>query len=108
MIKVATGYMRPLFVINAPPPRRILRLLRRDKAREDCSLRSARDELLDFGRHARHPGHGPRPFVREQTLHVDAEMSGVGTDRRFKFTHGFKSALSGHGAAKADRRPRTS
>src|ERR1700722_13464707 len=89
------GYMRPLFIIGAPPPRRILRLLRRVKAREDCSLRCARDELLDFGRHARHPGHRPGPFVREQALHVDAEMSGIGTDPRFELAHGLKARSSG-------------
>ena len=36
VIKLAAGYMRPLFIISAPPSRRILRLLRRNKAREDC------------------------------------------------------------------------
>ena len=58
VVDPAAGYMRPLFIIGAPPPKRIFRLLRRDKAREDWSLRSARDELLDFGRHARQ-GQGP-------------------------------------------------
>jgi hypothetical protein len=87
--------MRPLFVISAPPSRRILRLLRRNKAGEDCPLGGARDQVRDFRRHARHPGHRPGPFIREQALHVDAEMSGVGTDRRFELAHGLKARSSG-------------
>ena len=49
VVDLATGYLRPLLVISAPPSRRILRVLRREKARENCPLGGTLDQLLDLG-----------------------------------------------------------
>ena len=73
----------PFFVIAAPHSRHILRPLRRDKPRKNCSFWKSLCDRSDAGKHGFHPRCRPNPVRSEQALHVDAKVHGVSRKSKF-------------------------
>ena len=73
----------PFFVIAAPHSRHILRPLRRDKPRKNCSFWKSLCDRSDAGKHGFHPRCRPNPLRSEQALHVDAKVHSVWRKSKF-------------------------
>ena len=59
---------------SAATSRHVGRLYRRNEPREYCTFRVMTCQLGDHGNYAVHPWGRPRPFRREEPLHIDAKM----------------------------------
>jgi hypothetical protein len=67
----------PFFVVAAPHSRHILRPLRRDKPRKNCSFWKSLYDRSGAGKHGFNPRCRPNPVRSEDALHVNAKVHGV-------------------------------
>jgi hypothetical protein len=67
----------PFFVVAAPRSRHILRPLRRDKPRKNCSFWKSLCNRSGAGKHGFHPRCRPNPVRSEDALHVNAKVHDV-------------------------------
>ena len=75
----------PFFVVAAPHSRHILRPLRRDKPRKNCSFWKSLYDRSGAGKHGFHPRCRPNPIRSEQALHVDAKVQAFRGSRNSSF-----------------------
>ena len=70
-------YMWPASIVGPPHARRIVRKVRRDKARQNSPLRRLGDQPFDRRQDPPHPERRPRASITEQSLHANTQMGSV-------------------------------